>query len=43
MGFHDSLEPGSQIDSYRIEAEVARSGMASIYRATDLRDGRQVR
>jgi eukaryotic-like serine/threonine-protein kinase len=31
----DSLEPGSQIDSYRIEAPVARSGMASIYRATD--------
>jgi hypothetical protein len=34
MGFHDSLEAGSQIDSYRIEAPVARSGMASIYRAT---------
>src|SRR5271154_1242845 len=42
MGFHDSIEPGSQIDSYRIEAEVARSGMASIYRATDLRDDRLV-
>lgn len=42
MGLHDSVEPGSQIDSYRIEAEVARSGMASIYRATDLRDDRVV-
>jgi serine/threonine protein kinase len=42
MGIHDSVEPGSQIDSYRIEAEVARSGMASVYRATDLRDDRVV-
>jgi eukaryotic-like serine/threonine-protein kinase len=42
MGFHDSLEAGSEIDSYRIEAPVARSGMASIYRATDLRDNRVV-
>jgi serine/threonine protein kinase len=42
MGFHDSLEAGSQLDSYRIESPVARSGMASIYRATDLRDNRVV-
>ena len=42
MGFFDSLEAGSQIDSYRIDAPVARSGMASIYRATDLRDNRIV-
>jgi serine/threonine protein kinase len=42
MGFHDTLEAGSQIDSYRVEAPVARSGMASIYRATDLRDNRVV-
>ena len=42
MGFLDSLEAGSQIDSYRIEAPVARSGMASIYRAIDLRDNRVV-
>ena len=42
MGFHDSLEEGSQIDSYRIEAPVARSGMASIYRAVDVRDNRTV-
>ena len=42
MSFFDSLETGSKIDSYRIDAPVARSGMASIYRATDLRDGRVV-
>jgi serine/threonine-protein kinase len=42
MGFHDALEAGSQIDSYRIEAPVARSGMASIYRAVDTRDNRVV-
>src|SRR5271166_414383 len=42
MGFHDGFEAGSQIDSYRIEAPVARSGMASIYRAIDQRDGRVV-
>ena len=42
MGFLDGLETGSQIDSYRIEAPVARSGMASIYRAVDLRDNRVV-
>jgi serine/threonine-protein kinase len=42
MGYHDSLEAGSQIDSYRIEALVARSGMASIYRAIDMRNNRQV-
>jgi eukaryotic-like serine/threonine-protein kinase len=42
MGFHDQLEPGQQLDFYRIEAPVARSGMASIYRATDTRDSRIV-
>jgi serine/threonine protein kinase len=42
MGYHDALEPGSQLDSYRIEAPVARSGMASIYRAVDTRDNRVV-
>ena len=42
MLFIDTLESGSQIDSYRIEAPVARSGMASIFRATDLRDNRAV-
>lgn len=42
MGYHDALEPGELLDSYRIEAPVARSGMASIYRAIDTRDGRTV-
>src|SRR3954452_13529746 len=42
MGFLDSLEAGSQLDSYRIDAPVARSGRASIYRATDTRDNRTV-
>jgi serine/threonine protein kinase len=37
-----SLHPGDQLDHYRLEALVARSGMASIYRATDMRTGRQV-
>jgi eukaryotic-like serine/threonine-protein kinase len=42
MGFLDSVDAGTQIDSYRIDAPVARSGMASIFRATDLRDQRAV-
>ncbi len=42
MAFFDTLEAGSQLDSYRIEAPVARSGMASIYRAVDTRDNRTV-
>ena len=42
MGFLDSIEAGAQIDSYRIEAPVARSGMASIFRAADTRDNRIV-
>ena len=42
MGFFDGLDAGAQIDSYVIEAPVARSGMASIYRARDTRDGRVV-
>ena len=42
MGLYDAIEPGSKIDYYRIEAPVARSGMATIFRATDTRDNRQV-
>jgi serine/threonine protein kinase len=42
MGILDTIETGSQIDSYRIEAPIARSGMASIFRAIDLRDNRVV-
>ena len=42
MGIHDTIEVGSQIDSYRIEAPISRSGMASIFRAVDVRDNRVV-
>jgi serine/threonine protein kinase len=38
----DPLRVGDQLDHYRIDALVARSGMASIFRATDLRTGRTV-
>jgi serine/threonine-protein kinase len=37
-----ALRPGDQLSHYRIEELVARSGMASIYRATDMRIGRPV-
>jgi eukaryotic-like serine/threonine-protein kinase len=37
-----ALHPGSQLDHYRMENLVARSGMASIYRATDLQNERSV-
>jgi serine/threonine-protein kinase len=36
------LHPGDRLDHYRIDSLVARSGMASIFRGTDLRNGRQV-
>jgi eukaryotic-like serine/threonine-protein kinase len=36
------LHTGDQLDHYRIDALVARSGMASIFRGTDLRTGTQV-
>lgn len=42
MGILDTIEAGSQIDSYRIEAAIARSGMASIFRAVDVRNNRVV-
>jgi serine/threonine-protein kinase len=42
MGFHDGFQAGAQIDSYRIEEQIARSGMATIYRSIDTRDNRQV-
>jgi serine/threonine-protein kinase len=37
-----TLHPGEQLDHYRVEGLVARSGMASIFRATDMRTGREV-
>ena len=36
------LHPGDQLDHYRIDGVAARSGMASILRATDLVTNRQV-
>jgi serine/threonine-protein kinase len=42
MSFYDTLEAGAQLDSYRIDLPVARSGMATIFKATDLRDNRTV-
>ncbi len=36
------LHTGDQLDHYRIDALVARSGMASIFRGTDTRTGTQV-
>ena len=37
-----TLHPGDLLDHYRIESLVARSGMASIFRATDTVNNRQV-
>ena len=42
MSLPASLATGQELDHYRIDAAVAESGMASIYRATDLRNSRQV-
>jgi eukaryotic-like serine/threonine-protein kinase len=36
------IQPGDQLDHYKIENLVARSGMASIYRGIDTRTGRPV-
>lgn len=36
------LEAGETLDHYRIEATIARSGMSTLYKATDLRDGKTV-
>jgi serine/threonine-protein kinase len=37
-----TLEAGETLDHYRLDAAVARGGMSTLYRATDLNDGRQV-
>ena len=42
MSLLADIEAGQELDHYRIQAPVAESGMASIFRAADLRDGRQV-
>ncbi len=36
------VHTGDQLDHYRIEGVAARSGMATIFRGTDVRTGRQV-
>ncbi len=42
MSLPAELETGQELDHFRIDAAVAESGMASIFRATDLRNGRTV-
>ncbi len=42
MSLPAALAAGQELDHYRIDEAVAESGMASIYRATDLRNGRKV-
>ncbi|MGA3333560.1 MAG: serine/threonine-protein kinase [Terracidiphilus sp.] len=37
-----TLKAGDTLDHYRLDAEVARGGMSTLFRATDLRNGRQV-
>ncbi len=37
-----SLESGDSLDHYRIEATIARGGMSTLYRATDLKTGATV-
>src|ERR1039457_2166898 len=37
-----TMEAGDTLDHYRLQATVARSGMSTLYRATDLNSGRQV-
>ena len=37
-----TVHVGDQLDHYRIDSLVARSGMATIFRATDLQNGRPV-
>ncbi len=36
------LAAGETLDHYRLDAEVARSGMSTLFQATDLRTGRRV-
>jgi eukaryotic-like serine/threonine-protein kinase len=37
-----TLEAGDTLDHYRLDAAIAQSRMSALFRATDLRDGRQV-
>jgi serine/threonine-protein kinase len=36
------LQAGEILDHYRLDAEVAHSGMSTLFRATDLKNGREV-
>ena len=38
----NELEVGETLDHYRLDAEVARTGMSTLFRATDLRTGQTV-
>jgi len=38
----NELAAGDVLDHYRLDAVVARGGMSTLFRATDLRDGRRV-
>jgi len=38
----NALEAGDTLDHYRLDAAVARGGMSTLFKATDLNDGRQV-
>ena len=40
--FTTIFEAGTTLDHYRLEATVAQSGRSTLYRATDLSDGKQV-
>src|ERR1035438_5975089 len=37
-----TLETGDTLDHYRLDKTVARGGMSTLFKATDLRDGKQV-
>jgi serine/threonine-protein kinase len=38
----EALEAGDTLDHYRLDARVARSGMSTLFKATDLTDGKTV-
>ena len=40
--FKTIFEAGDTLDHYRLDATVAQSGRSTLYRATDLREGKQV-
>ena len=37
-----NLQAGETLDHYRLDAAVARGGMSTLFKATDLRDGKLV-